>query len=222
LAADFVTSAIQHLAVIDQMIKDSPEDQELFVELANLLLVHPELNQSFDRAVIISKALQKEIAPNNPIGYRLEASVFLQKKQLKEAEGLYERALALAPDDQTLLEELTMTKLNLQDITGAKKITERWLQQNPNEVRALLAISYLDFYEKNYLSTIPNLMKVINLLSKVPEAPRRLEALHLLGLVYWEQGQTNEATSYLAESCKWGFKVSCQHEAILTKKPSQP
>lgn len=222
LAADFVSSAIQHLGVIDQMIKESPEDQELFIELADLLLNHPELNQSFDRAVIISQALQKEIAPNNPIGYRLEASVFIQKKQLKEAEGLYERALALAPDDQTLLEELTMTKLNLQDIPGAKKVTERWLQQNPNEVRALLALSYLDFYEKNYLSTIPHLMKVINLLEKAPEAPRRLEALHLLGLVYWEQGQTNEAASYLTESCKWGFKVSCQHEALLTKKPDQP
>jgi len=222
LAADFVNSAIQHLSVIDQLIKESPNEKELFIELASLLLTYPELNQSFDRAFIISKALQKEIAPNNPIGYRLEASIFLQKKQLKEAEGLYERALAISPDDQNLLEELTMTKLNLQDIPGAKSVTEQWLKQNPNEVRALLALSYLNFYEKNYLATIPNLMKVINLLGKVPETPRRLEALHLLGLVYWEQGQNTEASTYLSESCRLGFQASCQHEALLKKEPSQP
>lgn len=222
LAADFVDSAIQHLSVIDQLIKETPEENELFIELAGLLLAYPELNQSYDRAFIVAKALQKEIAPNNPLGYRLEASIFLQKKQLKEAEDIFERALALAPDDQNVLEELTMTKLNLQDISGAKKITEQWLKQNPNEVRALLATSYLEFYEKNYLSSIPHLMRVMNLLASTPQTPRRLEAMHLLGLVFWEQGQTNEAANYLTESCKLGFQASCQHQALLKKEPSQP
>ncbi|MFM8315549.1 MAG: tetratricopeptide repeat protein, partial [Deltaproteobacteria bacterium] len=168
--------------------------------------------------MVISKALQTEIAPESSIGYRLEAATLTQLKKLKEAEKIYERALALVPNDQEVLEELAMTKLNLQDLAGAKGITEKWLQQNPNEVKALLAVSYLNFYERNYLATIPKLQQVINLLSKNPENQRRLEALHLLGLVYWEQGQRPEAETYLAESCKFGFQLSCNHQALLTQE----
>ncbi|NBV49993.1 FHA domain-containing protein [bacterium] len=230
IQAGLMTLANEHLNVIDKLIKESPEQKELFVEFANLLLNYPDLNHSFERAMVISKALQTEIAPESSIGYRLEAATLTQLKKLKEAEKIYERALALVPNDQEVLEELAMTKLNLQDLTGAKGITEKWLQQNPNEVKALLAVSYLNFYERNYLATIPKLQQVINLLSKNPENQRRLEALHLLGLVYWEQGQRPEAETYLSESCKLGFQLSCNHQALLTQEnkptpselPSQP
>ena len=204
------------------MIKESPKDKELFVELATLLLDHPELNQSFERAIIISKALQTEIAPDSTIGYRLEGAVLSQTKKLKEAEVVYEKALSFAPNDQEVLEQLAATKLNLQDMKGAKTITEKWLNQNPNEVKALLALSYINFYDKEYLATIPKLTSVINLLSKTPEAPRRLEALHLLGMVYWEQGQRTEAEAYFSQACKLGFQTSCSHQALVTQEPSSP
>ena len=221
LRAGLVALAIQQLNTIDKIIKDSKQDKDLFVEFANILLTYPELNQSVERAIVIAKSLQTDIAPDNTIGYRLEATTLIQLKKLKEAEALYERALALAPNDTEVLEELSMTKLNLQDLRGAKEITERWLKQNPSEVKALLAVSYLDFYEKNYLATIPKLNSVITQLSNSPSNPRRIEALHLLGLVYWEQGQRAEAETYLAESCKLGFQQSCNHPAVLTQDKSQ-
>jgi tetratricopeptide (TPR) repeat protein len=222
LSAGFQALALEHLKTIDKLIKESPKEKELFLELATLLLEHPELNRSFERAIIISKALQTEIAPDSTIGYRLEGAVLAQAKKLKEAEAVYEKALALSPNDQEVLEQLAATKLNLQDMTGAKAITEKWLSQNPNEVRALLALSYINFYDKEYLATIPKLANVINLLSKTPEAPRRLEALHLLGLVYWEQGQRTEAESYFSQACKLGFQASCGHQALVTQESPSP
>jgi len=220
LTAGFQALAIENLKNIDKLIKESPKEKELFIELASLLLEHPELNQSFERAIIISKALQTEIAPESTIGYRLEGAILSQGKKLKEAETVYEKALRLSPNDEEVMEQLAATKLNLEDMGGAKAVTERWLSQNPNEVRALLALSYINFYEKDYLATIPKLMNIINLLSKTPETPRRLEALHLLGLVYWEQGQRTEAESYLSQSCKLGFQASCSHQALLTQESS--
>lgn len=220
LKAGFQTLALEHLKTIDNLIKQSPKEKELFIELANLLLEYPELNSSFERAIIISKVLQNEIAPESSIGYRLEGAVLSQAKKLKEAEAVYEKALVLSPNDQDVFEQLTATKLNLQDMKGAKIVTEKWLGQNPNEIRALLALSYLNFYEKDYLATIPKLMTIINLLSKTPESPRRLEALHLLGLVYWEQGQRTEAESYFSQSCTLGFQASCNHQALLNQENS--
>lgn len=231
IRAGLVALAIQQLNTIDRLIKDSKGEKDLFIEFANILLNYPELNQSIERAIVIAKTLQTDIAPDNTIGYRLEAATLIQMKKLKEAELLFERALAIAPNDSEVLEQLSMTKLNLQDLRGAKEVTERWLKQNPSEVKALLAVSYLDFYEKNYLATIPKLTTVINQLSKAPNNPRRIEALHLLGLVYWEQGQRAEAETYLSESCNLGFEQSCKHPALLTqeknpsnstKAPNQP
>ncbi|MFM8269374.1 MAG: FHA domain-containing protein [Pseudomonadota bacterium] len=222
LTAGFQALATEHLKIIDKLIKESPKERELFIELASLLLEHPELNSSFERGIIISKALQNEIATDSTLGYRLEGLVLSQAKKLKEAEAVYEKALMISPNDQEVLEQLTATKLNLQDIKGAKVIIDKWLAQNPNEVRALLAFSYINFYEKDYLAAVPKLMSVIHLLSKTPEAPRRLEALHLLGLVYWEQGQRTEAESYLSQSCKLGFQASCNHQALLTQESSSP
>lgn len=218
--AGFQALAIEHLKTIEKLIKESPDEKELFIEFASLLLEHPDLSSSYERTLIIAKALQNEIAKDSTIGYRLEGAILTQVKKPREAEAVYEKALSLSPNDQEVLEQLAATKLNLQDIKGAKAITERWLGQNPNEVKALLALSYLNFYEKEYLATIPRLMTIINLLSKTPESPRRLEALHLLGLVYWEQGQRTEAESYLSQSCKLGFQPSCNHQALLTQDSS--
>lgn len=218
--AGFQALAIEHLKVVDKLIKESPKEKELFIELASLLLEYPNINSSFERSIIISKALQTEIAPESTIGYRLEGAVLSQAKKLKEAEAIYEKALTISPNDPDVLEQLTATKLNLQDIKGAKEMTQKWLSTNPNEVKALLALSYLDFYDKDYLATIPKLINVINLLAKTPEAPRRLEALHLLGLVYWEQGQRTEAESYFTQSCRLGFQQSCNHQALLTQEHS--
>lgn len=228
IQAGFMNLAFEQLNAVEKLIQQSPNDKMLFVEFAGLLLEYPELNQPYERSFIIAKALQKDIAPQSSIGYRLEAETLLQQKKIKEAEALYERALAIAPNDQEVLEQLAMTKLSLQDIKGAKSVTENWLKLNPNEVRALLAVSYLNFYEKEYLAAIPKLQSVINLLSKTPENPRRLEALHLMGLVYWEQGQKTEAETYFSESCKLGFEDSCKHPSMLVKeqpapeKPDQP
>jgi len=222
IRAGLIALAIQQLNTIDRLIKDSKQDKELLIEFATLLLTYPELNQSIERAIVIAKSLQNDIAPESTVGYRLEASTLIQLKKLKEAEALYERALAIAPNDLDVLEQLSMTKLNLQDLNGAKEVTERWLRQNPTEVKALLAVSYIEFYEKKYLSTIPKLNSIINQLSKTPDNSRRLEALHLLGLVYWEQGQRAEAEHYLVESCNLGFQQSCNHPAFITRESNPP
>lgn len=222
IQAGLISLAVEQLNTIDKLIQNSPTEKDLFIEFAGLLLEYPELNHSFERALIISKALQTDIAPQSTIGYRLEAETLIQQKKIKEAEVLYQRALAIAPQDQEILEQLTMTRLSLHDLKGAKEVTERWLKQSPNEIRALLAVSYLNFYERDYISCIPKLQSVIGLLSQKPENPRRLEALHLLGMVYWEQGQRTEAERYLNESCRLGFEQSCKHQALLTQEPTTP
>jgi len=220
MQAGLVAQASEQLVLIDKLIQNSPKDKDLFIQFADLLLKYPELNQSFDRALILSKALQKEVAPQSTIGYRLEAATLLQQKKVKEAASVYEKALAIAPTDQDVLESLTMVKLNLQDMKGAMQVTEQWLKQNPNEVRALLAVAYLKFYERDYLGTIPHLQTILNLLAKNPTNSRRLEALHLMGLVFWEQGQRTEAETYLSESCKLGYEQSCKHQLLLTQPSS--
>lgn len=217
MQAGLTAQAVEQLRLIDKLIQSSPMDKDLIIQFADLLLKYPELNQSFDRALILSKALQKEIAPQSTLGYRLEAATLLQQKKVKEAAAVYEKALAISPTDQDVLENLTMAKLNLQDMKGAMVVTEQWLRLNPNEVRALLAVAYLKFYERDYLGTIPHLQNILNLLVKSPTNSRRLEALHLMGLVFWEQGQRTEAEAYLSESCKLGYEQSCKHQLLLTQ-----
>ncbi|NBX93650.1 MAG: FHA domain-containing protein [Proteobacteria bacterium] len=218
LKVGLVVPAQEEIRSIDDLIRKNSSDKDLFIEFANLLLTYPELNQSPERAEIIARALQKEIAPKSTIGYRLEASSLINQKKMEEAVSVYEKALILVPNDQDTLENLTLAKLNLQDLKGAMEVIDVWLKANPHEAKALLAAAYLKFYERDYLGAIPHLQEVLTLLSKEPTAPKRLEALHLMGLVFWEQGQRTEAESYLLDACKLGFEQSCRHQLILTRE----
>jgi hypothetical protein len=81
-------------------------------------------------------------------------------------------------------------------------------------------MAYLKYNSKNYLGALPYVQRIVTLASSNPKEPHYAEALSLAGQIYYQQNQTNEAETYLKQSCDMGFARSCQHPLLQSKIPA--
>lgn len=213
-AKDGMNAEMEH---VDSLIKNGPYDRDTFVEIAMCFIdLRDVIGDSFERPYILSKALQKEIAPNDPIGYKLEAQVMALQGRYKDAIPILEKTMELAPTDEWPLENLTFAHLKLSDNAKTESSAMEWIRRHPASAKPHLVMAYLKVNGGNSLEALPYAQRVISFGDKEELYP---EALSIVGQVYLNLEQTVEAETALRESCGLGFQPSCE---LIKPKESAP
>jgi tetratricopeptide (TPR) repeat protein len=207
---------------LDRMMKEGKHSRELFVEAANLFLEFRELTRSPEKALILSRALQNELAVESTIGYKLEAQLQFQQNQNEEAMKTIQKGLERDPQDEWLLENLAFAKLSLQDTAGATEVVENWIRLHPAATKALLVMAYMKYKDKNYLAALPYLQKIIQIGNAQAGDPLVPEALNLMGQIFFVQGQSTEARTLFTQACQEGYTPACSHEALRDPQSTKP
>lgn len=203
----------QHL---DRLISEGPHDRDTFVELAYTLLeLREKLGEPIEKAYILAKALQREIAPKDPAGFKLEADILIEQQKYLEALEPLRRIMDLSPQDEWPFEKIIFAAIRLGEPQTAVAAAMEWSQRHPNSPRPLLVMAYLKLSGGGTLDALPYAQRVIELKDKV-SAQYRAEALAVAGNIYTTLGQTSEAESSLAESCNLGFKPACEKAGTQT------
>ncbi len=203
--------AEEELRHVDQLLKTGVHSKELFIEAGTLFLDFKELKQPPEKTIILAKALQTELAPASSIGYKLEAQVLFQQNRADEAVAALEKGLAIDPQDEWILENIAFAKLSAKDIPGAQTAVDMWIKARPANTKALLVMAYLKFNEKNYLAALPYVQKILQVSAGGNnQDPHYPEALDLMGQIYQQQGQNQEAANFFKQGCEAGFQGSCE------------
>ncbi len=222
LRSGLSNEAEKQMLELDRLMKEGKHSRELFVEAANLFLEFRELTKSPEKALILSRALQTELAVDSPIGYKLEAQLAFQQNQTDQALAAIEKGLQKDPKDEWLLENLAFAKLSLQDTAGATAIVENWIQLHPSNTKALLVMAYMKYKDKNYMAAMPYLQKLTQISNAQSGDPLVPEARNLMGQIYFLQGQVTEARPLFAQACQEGFTQACSHEALRMPQSLPP
>ncbi len=217
LRAGMAKEAEGPLRDLDKLMKDGNHSKEFFIEAANLFLEFRQLTQSPEKALILSRALQTELATESTVGFKLEAQLMFQQNQPEQAVKAIEQGLKRDPQDEWLLENLAFARLSLKDTLGAEQVVESWIQAHPNTTKALLVMSYLKYNEKNYLGALPPLQKIVQISNATSGDPHVAEALNLMAQIYQQQGQLTEAKNLFTQACDAGYTQACSVE--LPREP---
>lgn len=209
-------------AHIETLIQDEKKHTKaLFVEAANLFLEFKQLQQPWEKIVILAKALQTQYAPNDAVGYRLEAQALLQENRPLEALAALDKGRAIDGTDEWLLEHSVFAKLALKDLSGAEKILDDWITVKPNATKPLLVYAYLRFNEKAYAKAFPYVQRILLLRNANVEDPYFPEALYLMAQIHEQLNQPNEALKFYQQACDAGFSASCG-QALAKSQPPLP
>lgn len=214
LRANLPREAGQELQHVEAVIQSGNFSKELFVETAHLFLEFKELKQPAEKTLILAKALQKEYAPDSPIGYKLEAQLHFQENRPEEALAAMEKGRVIAPEDEWLMENSVFAKLALKDYVGAETLLDAWLKLKPTATKALLVLAYLRYNEKSFAQALPYVQKILQIANSTQNDPYYPEALNLMGQIYQELQQPAEATNFFRQGCQAGFQQSCDHPLV--------
>jgi tetratricopeptide (TPR) repeat protein len=213
----------EEVAHLDEIIRNGPRDKEVFSQIALLYLdLKDRLKQPPEKSFIIAKALQKELAPNDPVGYKLEALVLSQQEKYQDAIAPLKKAAELAPLDEWPLENLTFAYLKVGDMVSAEETVKEWMRSQSDSMKPYLVMAYLKFNQQNPMEALPYAQKVVELGANKRTDPFFAEALGLIGHIYYKQGQIAEAKSSLMESCGLGYQPGCELKNTVENAQSPP
>jgi tetratricopeptide (TPR) repeat protein len=212
-----LTDGVQEeLRNIDQWLTKT-KNEEFFLESATLYL---DLKQ-YEKAYILAKALQNEIAPRNPAGFKLEALVLIEQNRTQEAAVALENARKLASNDESILENLAVTRLKLKDTPGTTAVVNDWLAVNPNSPKALLLSAYLKYTAQNYKEAYIPLETIIQNSKEDSNSPVFLEALNLMGQVQLQLSNIPQAQQSFERACQRGYQPSCDFLVAMTNEATK-
>lgn len=206
------------LADLLPVLDSTASSPQLHIQIGELFLDYPDL-ETKELLLKRAKNLQTKDAPNDSIGYKLEANVLhltdKSPETPKKVEELLKKGLSLAPKDEWIFDRVYYLKSANNNKSEAINTLEDWIKANPRSTRPLIMYSYLKFNDKKFLEAIPYLQKIMNLLAQEPDHPDYAEALNLMGNISMQQNQLAEAENFFRQSCRHGFKASCSHPLII-------
>jgi len=210
----------EEMAHIEKALKDEQPDKEFYYQAAQLFLAYKELNEPPEKILIIAKALENDLAKDEPLGYRIEAQLDLQLGHTQDAMSVLEKGRKLAPDDEWFLENTAFARLAMHDLRGATDMLEYWLKVHPSATKAMLVMAYLKFNEKDYAKAVPYLQRILQIAAAEPDEPHHPEALDLMGKIYTVQGQQQQAANFFRQACEAGFQQSCDAQKAMGGTPA--
>ena len=125
----------------------------------------------------------------------LETELLLQKQQRKEAEAVFELALAEFPLDQRLLYARALARVAADDLVGAEADLRRILNADPENSQALNALGYtLADRTDRHVEALGYIERALAL------SPGEGAILDSMGWVLFRLGRSEEALEYLAQA----------------------
>ena len=219
MISNHIQEAKTLLAQFLPLLNSGMQNSKIHVQAGELFLDYPELEPDPKAQLQRALSLQSKEAPNNSIGYKLESQLISMTEKntesIKRSEEILKKGLVISPRDEWILDRLFYLKLTQKEPKQATAILETWIKLNSKSTKPLLLISYLKFNEKNFLSAIPFLQRILSLLIKEPSHPHYSEALNLMGQISMQQNQLAEAENFLIQSCKLGYQPSCSHPLLV-------
>jgi putative PEP-CTERM system TPR-repeat lipoprotein len=106
-----------------------------------LIMAHVQ-RKEFDKALAAADTLQKK-QPNSQIVYNVRGSIYLAKRDLKNARASFEKGLELKPDDFAAAHSLALLDVQEGKADNARKRFEQMLVKNPKSEPLLLALAEL-------------------------------------------------------------------------------
>ncbi len=201
------------MAIIDRMISEGKHTKALFVEVAQLLLeFRKELKQPPEKAMILAKALQTQLAPESSIGFKLEAQAHDMEGRKPEALAAVDQGLLVEPNDIWLLEHSAILRLELRDLAGATSTVEKWIERHPASNKPLLIMAYLKFQGGDPNGSVRYLQQILQAANNNLQVPEAREAIYLLGQIAFNQKSYKEAVELYKQSCQSGFTPACNQE----------
>ncbi len=203
-------------------VKQNPAVRDLFVGTAELFLRFKELDEPVEQMILVGRALQRDIAPDSPVGFKLEAQVQLKLNQLAQAVAALEGAMNLDQNDLWVIENLALAKYRLKDYAGAETVFKKWIGVSPDSAKAYLVMAYLKISQKDAVGAVPYLQKVIEIGTRNPKDPYYPEALYVVGQVMLQADRKSDALQYVTESCRLGYQAGCQSPLLEGRIPTSP
>lgn len=194
---------------IDRLLVEGPQGKDFFVEVANLYLDFRELQVPPQKMVIIGEALQNKFAPGEVVGMKLEALGLILQNFSEQALAILDHAHKLFPQDQSIYQYMVVARLKLKDIVGATSLVDEWEKAFPEDLRPLLVMAQIRYENRQIAEAQAILQHLVQLSPKTPNDPAIPEALNLLGRIYQQMAQPQEALTVLKQSCDMGYQSSC-------------
>jgi tetratricopeptide (TPR) repeat protein len=207
---------------VEAQIKDGPQTREVIIEAARLFLEFKELKQPPEKTLILARALENEYATESPIGYILEAQTLLGMNRSQDAVTAMQNGLKVDPTDEWLLENMVFARLALHDVPGAASTVEAWIKAKPTATKALLVMAYLKYNSKDLTGAIPHLQKILEIAGGTPNEPHHPEALNLMGQIYSQLNQSQDAILFFRKACESGFSQACDNQLLKTAQSAVP
>ena len=163
--------------------------ENTFKKKAEKLIVH--FNQgSYLTVIREAKALLNKV-PNNLILLNLIGSFYQKTKNLKEAEIIFKKILAIDNKNISALNNLANVYKSLKNYSLAEENYKKSLNLNPNFISALVNYGNLKYEVNNYNESIKLYQKALSINSDLPLAN------YNLGLVYQALGHFDKAKFHL-------------------------
>lgn len=148
--------------------------------------------KSGQRLAAEALAHASSIDANSPRMHILLGDTYRERRQYRDAEQEYRRALLLLPDDAGASLGLTLTLIADSQFDEAQKLTEEALRKNPQDPEINSVMGEILYARQEFSGAEPFLKKALHSNQKL------LPHVHaLLGAVYAETGRTQEAIAEL-------------------------
>ncbi|MGB3137395.1 MAG: tetratricopeptide repeat protein [Nodosilinea sp.] len=173
-----------------------PLDYDLMTEqglfLANEAQQLAEFQQ-YERALALAQ-LAAQLAPNDGQVVGLLGNLYLQNNNVDKALPLLEQARGLLPDNARVMFALGSAYLQQDDLQLASSYLEQGLQLEPDNPSALFDLGNTYFKLERYPEAIASFER------SVAAEPEFWPSVNNIGLVLYEQGNTQKAVEYWQSS----------------------
>ena len=176
------------------------EDDEQAASAANALLVlQPHSLPAFywsiqanERLAFDALARFQELEPDSARSHVLLGDIYSQLERYEDAQAEYEKALALAPDDEAGMVGLATAYLKNNHVKAGEEIARTALVRHPNDPDLNLLMAEALMWQHAYTDAEPYLIKSLH------AKPQMLPHVHaLIGKAYAETGRTQDAIEQL-------------------------
>ena len=142
-----------------------------------LIMSHLKAGDS-KKAISVSKLLQEKY-PDNPIVLNLAGLSHFADEQYETADELFIKAIKQDPDFSVATLNRARIKLATNDLAGAKKHFKTVLEQQPEDLTALLGLSQIAGHEKNRKQQVGYLERIVKIEPQHSLAVLQLAELYL-------------------------------------------
>lgn len=175
------------IALLDGMIRQSPEDADALITKGDLLRIHARYAEAVSAYTEALSRIPDLKSSDWPILFA-RGSCLERQGKWPEAEKDLEAALALKPDQPDILNYLGFAQLERgTNVASAREMIVKAVKARPNDAQIIDSMGWVLYLQGDYTGATAYLEKAVELLPSDPTVNDHL------GDVYWRLGRKTEA-----------------------------